>query len=217
MIENLKKERDSVRRGTINAVFVDTAADFFRTYADRTHHGKEEDILFRDLAKKNLLPEHKRLMDELVQEHAIARKTVRGLLEAKNRYLRGDKEALKDVEELLGKLVELYPAHIEKEDKRFFYPVMDYFSSQEKDAMLQEFFEFDRNMIHEKYGGVVDAIRTQTRNVELMRCTVCGYVYDTSNGDNEHGVKPGTLFEELPADWVCPVCFAEKKLFEKIV
>ena len=94
---------------------------------------------------------------------------------------------------------------------------MDYFSSQEKDAMLQEFYEFDRNMIHEKYGGVVNEVRTQTRNLALMRCTVCGYVYDPAKGDPEHGVKAGTFFEELPDDWVYPICFASKKLFQEML
>ena len=216
MIENLVKERKSVQRGEINVVFIDTSVDFFRTYADRTHHGKEEDILFRELAKRNLAPEHKQIMDELVQEHIIARRTVKSLLEAKDNYLREDKDSSKDVESLLGKLIELYPAHIEKEDKRFFYPIMDYFSSQEKGSMLQEFYEFDRNMIHEKYGGVVDEIRTQPRKVALMRCTVCGYVYDPATGDPEHGVKTRIFFRELPDNWVCPICFASKKLFEEI-
>ena len=41
----------------VDPVFVDTAVDFIRTYADRTHHGKEEDILFRDLVKRDLSAE----------------------------------------------------------------------------------------------------------------------------------------------------------------
>jgi len=45
-------------------------------------------------------------------------------------------------------------------------------------------------------------------------CTVCGYVYDPANGDPEHGIEPGTPFEQLPDDWVCPVCGAEKDKFE---
>ena len=51
MVEGLRGERESVRRGVVDPVFIDNAVDFFRTYADRTHHGKEEDILFRDLEK----------------------------------------------------------------------------------------------------------------------------------------------------------------------
>ena len=48
------------------------------------------------------------------------------------------------------------------------------------------------------------------------RCTVCGYIYDPELGDPDRGVKGGTPFEKLPADWVCPVCGASKDQFEKI-
>ena len=46
-------------------------------------------------------------------------------------------------------------------------------------------------------------------------CTICGYVYDPAVGDPEHGIKPGTSFEDLPADWTCPICGADKSRFEK--
>ncbi len=46
-------------------------------------------------------------------------------------------------------------------------------------------------------------------------CTICGYVYDPREGDPEGNIKPGTRFEDLPADWVCPVCGAEKDKFVK--
>ena len=42
-------------------------------------------------------------------------------------------------------------------------------------------------------------------------CEVCGYVYDEAKGDPDNGVKPGTKFEDLPADWVCPMCGVEDK------
>jgi flavin reductase (DIM6/NTAB) family NADH-FMN oxidoreductase RutF/rubredoxin len=47
-------------------------------------------------------------------------------------------------------------------------------------------------------------------------CTVCGYIYDPELGDPDGGIKPGTPFEKLPDDWVCPVCGAAKSEFEKI-
>jgi rubredoxin len=47
-------------------------------------------------------------------------------------------------------------------------------------------------------------------------CTVCGYVYDPEAGDPEAGIEPGTAFEALPDDWVCPVCGAEKGDFVQI-
>ena len=44
-------------------------------------------------------------------------------------------------------------------------------------------------------------------------CDPCGYVYDPSTGDDGAGIKPGTSFEALPADWICPLCGASKDVF----
>jgi len=51
--------------------------------------------------------------------------------------------------------------------------------------------------------------------MDKYECTVCGYVYDPELGDPDNGVAPGTLFGNLPDDWVCPVCGAGKEDFEK--
>ena len=47
-------------------------------------------------------------------------------------------------------------------------------------------------------------------------CTVCGYIYDPAKGDPDGGIEPGTAFENIPDDWVCPVCGAGKEDFEKV-
>jgi len=52
--------------------------------------------------------------------------------------------------------------------------------------------------------------------MEKWECQVCGYIYDPAKGDPESGIPPGTAFEQLPADWVCPICGAEKKEFKKL-
>ena len=44
-------------------------------------------------------------------------------------------------------------------------------------------------------------------------CGPCGYVYDPAEGDPDNGIAPGTAFEDLPEDWVCPVCGASKEEF----
>lgn len=44
----------------------------------------------------------------------------------------------------------------------------------------------------------------------------CGYVYDPEKGDPEHGIAPGTPWEEVPDDWVCPVCDLDKSVFYPI-
>lgn len=59
------------KQKTVAPVFVDTVVDFIRTYADRTHHGKEEDILFRELEKKDISNDNRRLMNELIEEHIL--------------------------------------------------------------------------------------------------------------------------------------------------
>ncbi len=44
-------------------------------------------------------------------------------------------------------------------------------------------------------------------------CDLCGYVYDPMIGDPDSGIAPGTAFEDIPDDWVCPVCGAAKSMF----
>ena len=51
--------------------------------------------------------------------------------------------------------------------------------------------------------------------MDKYECTVCGYIYDPAKGDPDSGVAEGTAFEDLPDDWVCPVCGAGKEAFEK--
>lgn len=57
--------------------------------------------------------------------------------------------------------------------------------------------------------------KKETAKVKKYVCTVCGYIYDPEQGDPDSGIKPGTPFESLPDDWVCPVCGAGKSDFEE--
>ena len=142
-------------------IFIDTTVDFIRTYADRTHHGKEEDILFRDLEKKDIAELDKKIMQELIDEHKYGRKMVKELVEAKESYLQGQTGALEVILDKLNVLVNFYPEHIEKEDKVFFPSSEKYFSQEEQDAMLEEFWRFDKEMIHEKYRSLVKQLQQE--------------------------------------------------------
>ena len=51
--------------------------------------------------------------------------------------------------------------------------------------------------------------------MDKYTCSMCGYVYDPSVGDPDNGIDPGTSFDEIPDDWVCPLCGASKDEFEK--
>ena len=159
MLGVVRQRLSAIRaRNVVDPLFIDTAVDFIRTYADRTHHGKEEDILFRDLEKRNLSDADRRVMNELVEEHVFGRTTTRELVEANIRYRNGDASALGVIAVKLETLVDFYPRHIEKEDKLFFPAARTYFTEEEDQEMLAEFWGFDQKMIHEKYKAVVAAL-----------------------------------------------------------
>ena len=55
-----------------------------------------------------------------------------------------------------------------------------------------------------------------TEKYDKYECTVCGHIYDPAEGDPDSGIAPGTRFEDLPDNWTCPVCGAEKADFVRI-
>ncbi len=159
MVEIIKQKTEQMKSTkAIDAVFVDATVDFIRTYADKTHHGKEEDILFRECAKKSMSEEDMKLMNELIKDHTFSRKIVGELEEARINYLKGN-DTFNIVIEKLYTIATFYPQHIEKEDKVFFPHSDEYFTEEERQAMLKEFQEFDQQMIHEKYKSVVEGLR----------------------------------------------------------
>ena len=52
-------------------------------------------------------------------------------------------------------------------------------------------------------------------NMDKYVCDVCGYIYDPAVGDPDNGIEPGTAFEDLPEDWLCPLCGVGKDEFSK--
>ena len=51
--------------------------------------------------------------------------------------------------------------------------------------------------------------------MEKYVCTICGYVYDPEAGDPDNGIAPGTKWEDVSEEWVCPLRGADKSAFEK--
>jgi hemerythrin-like domain-containing protein len=151
MIRLLQKELESINSGASpDHFFLMDAVDFLENFADRCHHGKEESILFRALAKKPLTPELAGLMAELMAEHTAARENVRRLKAAVRSGIAG----VPRIEELISSaaaLTDSYPKHIQKEDKRFFLPCMSYLDEEEQKAMLEEMEEVETRMLHDIY------------------------------------------------------------------
>jgi len=139
-------------------VFVDEVVDFITTYADRTHHGKEENILFAELAGKKLDDANARVMAELIDEHRQARRKVAEIAELNERFKNGERTAVGGIKEHISWLASFYPPHIRKEDDAFFPDTEKYFDESELDAMLERFRDFDGTMIHEKYRKLLEAL-----------------------------------------------------------
>ena len=62
----------------------------------------------------------------------------------------------------------------------------------------------------------INEIKTKEFFMDKYICELCGYVYDPAVGDPDGGIAPGTAFEAIPDDWVCPVCGASKDSFTKM-
>ena len=152
MVNLIHRELEKVGQGKkADLLFIDGAIDFAKTYADACHHGKEEGILFERLGRKRLIAEHKKLMDELVLEHIQNRKIVTNLEMARESHVKGDLDAVKTILTICKSLVEFYPGHMEKEEKHFFTPSMEYLSKREQQEMMKKFWEFDKDLLLERY------------------------------------------------------------------
>jgi len=143
----------------LDLLFVDTAIDFILDYADKCHHGKEENILFKAFKAKPLTEEQVALVNQLISEHSYARKLAWDLSAAKERYNRGDAAwAIPEAVRVLKRVLEFYPNHVAREDKELFLPVMKHFSQEEQDALLAQFAEHDRKLIHDKYTKMLESL-----------------------------------------------------------
>ena len=152
------KVRKMKENRSADTEFILTAVDFIKTYADKLHHGKEENILFRDLKKKPLSAAHNKMIDDFVSEHNIARGHTKAIADSLDRHIKGGKGPITEIISNIEFLVSFYPVHIEKEDRHFFIPVMEYFSKEEQASMLNEFTEFDRKFIHNRYDDKVSGL-----------------------------------------------------------
>ena len=156
MVELIRRQSADIGQGREpDVAFIAHAVEFFRVYADGCHHGKEEDLLFKELGNKVLSDDLAAIMAELIEEHRRGRRMVCKLSKA-NQSHRETGRGVREIRGLLIDLADFYPRHIEKEDKRFFFPVMEYFDRAEMDRMLADFYEFDRKLIHDFFRSRVE-------------------------------------------------------------
>jgi hemerythrin-like domain-containing protein len=108
------------------------------------------------MLKKNLTPEHKKIMNELLDEHKLGRKIINQLIESNDAYLKGDENQVDNIIARFKDFVSIYSKHIDKEDNDYFIKVMKYFTEAEQEELIQNFWRFDIKLIHKKYERLFD-------------------------------------------------------------
>ena len=84
-------------------------------------------------------------------------------------------------------------------------------------------------MTREKLSCIIQTYKTKQHNklyrnkhrkgetaMKKYECEPCGYIYDPAVGDPDGGIAPGTAFEDIPEDWICPLCGVGKEDFEPV-
>ena len=122
----------------VEAQIFQNIVEFMRLYADKSHHGKEEDLLFPLLAERGV-PMRGCPVDALMREHVMGRALVKGLAEAAEAWQEGDPSARENLIKNLRGITELYPNHIWKEDYLLFPMSNKVLSAEDQQNLAQEF------------------------------------------------------------------------------
>ena len=145
VIGAMQKECDSAeKKGKINAAFFEKAVSFIKNYADRFHHAKEEDILFKEMQKGGAL-QHCNPVEQMLYEHSMGRDFVKGMesgLKSKDRE--------KIIENARG-YASLLQEHIFKEDNILYPMAEDALSRKTKQAVAEKFEKLEKTGKARKY------------------------------------------------------------------
>jgi hemerythrin-like domain-containing protein len=152
-----RENRRMAETGVFDIFFIRGAADFFETFVDRFHHGKEEEVFFRLLESKKLSQEDRGMMKQLMAEHERSR----AVLKEFKTVWDGDaseKDLLGAASRLFETFIRTYPDHIEKEDRHFFPSAMSYLSDPEQETVLLDYSNFDRNFVMDRYRALIEEL-----------------------------------------------------------
>lgn len=139
---------------------LEAAIDFVRTFADKCHHGKEENIIFPWLLSKS--PKNAVLVNELLGEHKTARDYIRGVVEALPNYSPGNPEAWRISHHLIA-YVDLLHQHIRTEAEQMFTLMESQLTPAEAENMQTDFDRIEQEVIG---GGKHEAYRQWLKEME---------------------------------------------------
>ena len=142
------------------------ALDFIRIFADRCHHGKEEDRLFSLMVKRGF-PKEGGPIAVMLQEHTLGRNFVKSMAAAVEKYRGGDKTAKEGIIRNARGYVNLLRQHIMKEDNILYLMADGTLTADDQRSLLEEFEEFERKEIgegvHERYHKLAEKLETEAR------------------------------------------------------
>ncbi len=149
---------------TVDLDFLDQAVDFIRTFADKCHHGKEQDTLFPAMGKKGF-PMNTGPIAVMLVEHDQGRTFVKGLDAAVQRLKAGDKTAIPEISRNAMGYVGLLRDHIDKEDN-ILYPMGErVLSPEDNEILLEEFERIEKTVIgpgkHDLYMAMIQEMERE--------------------------------------------------------
>jgi hemerythrin-like domain-containing protein len=162
VLDLAEKEADRIlSTGEVRADRIEKMTEFFREFADRCHHAKEEKLLFQKMNERGM-PVEGGPLAVMLHEHDQGRGLVRGVIEALPGARRGDQEAKSTVAENLTSFVAMLRAHIGKEDN-ILYAMADNILTAEDQRELSEGFERVESEeigrgVHEKYHRIAEEL-----------------------------------------------------------
>ena len=161
MLVVLDNIADLLQKGqSVPAEVLEKAVDFIRNFADKYHHGKEEDILFK-LMEKRGIPVEGGPIGAMLHEHNMGRSFVSALADAADRLEDGDDSARNIVIENIRNFTELLSNHIHKENNILYPMGNQIFSPEDQNYLQQEFEQFNQSKgqdVHDRYSQVVQEL-----------------------------------------------------------
>jgi hemerythrin-like domain-containing protein len=171
--ENLKHEHEGILlmldimqeislQDEINIDDVAVIIDFIKTFADKCHHGKEEDFLFPKLIEKGI-PNEGGPVGVMLYEHGVGRKYVKALSESFENYKSGDISAINGIKENMNNYISLLRNHISKENNILFNMADNFLSAEEQNQLFGEFEKIEAERIgegkHEEYHKLLKSLK----------------------------------------------------------
>lgn len=146
----------------VNSEHLDQILDFIKNFADKCHHGKEEDLLFPAMEEVGI-PKEGGPIGVMLMEHNVGRGSVKGMSEAVAEYKAGDREVSSKIVENARNYITLLTQHIEKEDD-ILYPMGDMrISAERQEKLLEEFEKVEIEKIgvgkHEEFHKLLDNLK----------------------------------------------------------